>query len=567
MTVLGLATMENAAAALFRDGRLVAAAAEERFSRRKHHYGFPAQAIRWVLREAEVHACDLDSIGVSWKPWVLGRRLLRTLSGVLDPARFTSRVLRGGSLVDDYAALLRVRSLVARAADDGTRCRGRLAYVDHHLSHAASSFLLSPFEEAAILTADGTGEDTTAMLAVGRGGRITRLDRVCLPHSLGHAYASMTGFLGFRMNCDEGKVMGLAPYGDRSRYGDFYRRVLRPVNGSFRIDPHLLDYHLALRGTFPVPLLNELGAPRAAGEPLEQRHADIAAGLQEALESVLLAIARRLRRETGLRQLCLAGGVALNCSANGRLAAESGFDDLFLQPAASDDGSSLGAGLLAACDLGDPPRAMLMEHAAWGPAYSAEECYSALIERGVPFTEPASLPAACAALLARQRILGWFQGRMEFGPRALGQRSILADPRGAEMKDIVNARIKHREAFRPFGPSLPQEVAADWLEPGTPSPFMLVAHRVRSDRVARIPAVTHVDGSARPQTVSRALQPLYHELLTAFGRTTGVPVLLNTSFNVQGEPIVCTPQDAVACFVATGLDALAIGPYLAVRPV
>ncbi len=443
---------------------------------------------------------------------------------------------------------------------------GEVFFIKHHLSHAASAFLASPYDQAAILTADSVGEWATATWGQGRGSEITLRAEQRFPHSLGLLYTALTTYLGYEAHGGEGKVMGLAGLGE-PRLVEQLRQVVHVLpDGSFRVDPRYLDVP-AGRRMYSRRLVRLLGPPRAPGEEVSQRHRDVAASLQQLTEEILVAMARHVHAQTGLPRLCLAGGVFLNCVANARLLEQTPFEEIFVPPATGDCGGAVGAALYVHCALKGLPRQPQPELAYLGPAFSEEEIRTALVNRGLPFArlEEEALLRATVQLLEAQQVVGWFQGRMEIGPRALGNRSILADPRQAAMKDAVNARVKHREAFRPFAPAVLQEQAAAYFELRQPSPYMLLSPRVRPARRAEIPAVTHVDGSARVQTVSAQGNPLFYRLLQAFAASTGVPVLLNTSFNRNGEPIVCTPQDAAAAFAETEMDALVIGPFLVRR--
>jgi carbamoyltransferase len=445
--------------------------------------------------------------------------------------------------------------------------RYRPVFLDHHLCHAASTFLVSPFERAAILIVDGASEAHTTTLAVGEGQRIRVLQRTPLPHSLGQFYAAMTAYLGFTPDQDEYIVMGLAAYGE-PRFAEALRRQvldLRPA-GQFRLNTELLDFHLARVGIFSPELIRLLGPPRKPGEEIQQRHRDVAASAQLVLEETLLHLARHLKQLTGADHLCLAGGVAYNCVANSRLRAEAGFAQAFVQPAAGDAGAALGAALWLTSRRGGLAQREVMEHAYLGPAFTESECRQSLEGAGLAWQklDDGPLCERVAEELANGRLVLWFQGRMEWGPRALGHRSLLADPRREDMRELINAKVKFREPFRPFAPSVLEERAADYFEVSGPSPFMLFTCNVRPSAKGVLPAVTHVDGTARIHTVDRRSNPKFRALLEAFGRKTGMPVLLNTSFNVQ-EPIVCTPDDAVQCFLRTQVDWLVLGNLLVGR--
>jgi carbamoyltransferase len=566
MYLLGLTTFHDAAAVLVEDGTPVAAVEEERLTRRRHESCFPGNAVRYCLEAAGVPLEAVGCVAVYWRPWFVGRGLHVARSLLNSPSRFRARARQGMENVEHYRRLIGVRRELQHAAGVSGRARFTLRYVDHHLSHAASTFLASPFHEAAILTLDGSGETTASLMAQGSGTRIRSLRRIRLPHSLGHLYATITRFLGFRKNWDEGKVMALASYGDPTRFEKTFARIVSLTEeGGYRIDSSTVDQYGSRWGEWPDRLIADLGAPRRPDDPLDERHSDIAAALQDALERTALHMTRHLAKVSRSRKLCLAGGVALNCSMNGRLLSESPFDEVFVQPAANDAGASLGAALHEYWRGRTGERSYVMEHAYLGPAFTQEQSRHALERFGCRWTRPADICASCAELLARGRIVGWFQGSMEFGPRALGHRSILGDPRDPSLPARLNREVKHREEFRPFAPSVLEERAGDYFDRKQPSPFMLMVHQVRPEKRAVVPAITHVDGSARVQTVSRANGGIYRRLIEAFDRITGIPMVLNTSFNDRGEPIVCSPEEAIQCFRGTRLDALVLGDFLVER--
>ncbi|MBN2492124.1 MAG: hypothetical protein JXQ29_14855 [Planctomycetes bacterium] len=555
MNVLGFNATHDAGCVLLRDGAVALALEEERFSRRKHHYGFPARSLRVAVDVQGLGFADVDAAAFYWNPyrgllrfgWHFLRSLPRSLAYLrMQPGIFWDFVRMEGRLRREFGF------------------RGRFRFVDHHLAHAASAFYPSVFERAAILTVDGTGEWTTTWLGVGEGTRLVALRALGYPHSLGKLYEAITQFLGFRVNGGEGKVMGLAPYGE-PRFHREFARLLRPAaDGFFRLDMRYFRYQHGHPIRYSRALTALLGPPRPPESEILDRHRDVAATLQAVVEERMLALADTLRRLAGSDRLCLAGGVALNCVANGRLLRESGFREIFVQPAAHDAGAGFGAALVVAAEAGDEVRRP-MRHAALGLEHDAAACRRALEEAGLEVLRPADLAGAVADLLARGRIVGWFQGRAEYGPRALGSRSILADPRRAEMKDVLNAKVKRREPFRPFAPAVLHEAAGEFfagLGGAVESPFMLLAFPVVKAKRPVVPAITHVDGSARVQTVRAEVQPLFHALIAAFARRTGVPVLLNTSFNRRGEPIVERPAEAIDVYLGSEMDALALGPYL-----
>jgi carbamoyltransferase len=557
--VLGINNMHDASAALVIDGQPVAAAEEERFTRQKHQLGFPALAIEYTLREAGISIADVDVVAASWRPWVLSTRFaaaLRALPSSLDA--FRAKAQRGvGQMGREWRELFVLRSLIEKRLGAG---RFKLQYVDHHLGHAASAFYPSPFERAAVLTVDGAGEADTTTFGVAEDARIRKLSSIKLPHSLGQFYAAITAFLGFRVQSDEYKVMGLAAYGEPV-YADFLREkvlVSRP-NGRFMLDPNFIDYHLARNGMFRDSTLAVLGRNRLPDEELTQRHMDVARSAQVAVEEIIFDLANHLHAQTGLPDLCLAGGVALNSVANGKLFEKTPFERIFAQPAAGDAGAALGAALHVHHSRVGGEGRYRMRNAYLGPSFSLEECKKVLAKAGLSFEELPEevLCERTADALAEGRLVFWFQGRMEWGPRALGNRSLLADPRRADMQETINQKVKKRETFRPFAPSLLADRSGDYFGRSIDSPFMIFTLPVVAERRGQIPAVVHVDGTARPQTVTRSENPRYWRLIRCFEEKTGVPVLLNTSFNVQ-EPIVCTPTDAVSCFLGTDVEHLVL---------
>lgn len=559
MIVVGFNATHDGAAVLVRDGAVVAAVEEERFSREKHHHGFPAESLRFVTKAAGVDWKDVDAAAFYWNPWRgtlrFGWHFLKSMPRSLQYLRMQPGI---------FSDFVRMKGTLGRAVD----FRGAFHFVDHHLGHAASAFYPSPFDRAAVLTVDGTGEWTTTWLGVGEGDRLHPLRSIGYPHSLGKLYEALTQYLGFRVNSGEGKVMGLASYGE-PRFRDAFAKLIRPTNGGgFRLDMRYFQYQFGAPIKYAPALVDLLGPAREPESELDDRHRDIAATLQAITEERLLALADELHRLTGERRLCLAGGVALNCVANGRLLRESPFHEIWVQPAAHDSGAGLGAALVVAQKAGDDVRKE-MRTAALGTAFDDDHCREAVRAAGVRWSEPPSIVDAVAETLAGGAIVGWFQGRAEFGPRALGHRSILADPRPKDMKDRLNARVKHREGFRPFAPAVLLESAGAYFDGcggTTTSPFMLKAFPVVESKRALIPAVTHVDGTARVQTVDRADSPLFHALIRAFASRTGVPVLVNTSFNRRGEPIVETPAQALTVFLESEMDAVAIGPCWVTKP-
>ncbi len=563
--VLGLsAYYHDSAACLLRDGRIVAAAQEERFTRRRHDAAFPSRAVAWCLAEAGIDIGRVDRVCFYDKPVAKFARIVETHAAVAP------RGLR--SFLTAMPVWLGQKLWTAREVERALGYDGDVLFTEHHVAHAASAFFPSPFDEAAVLTLDGVGEWATTSAGVGRGASLALHRELRFPHSLGLLYSAFTYHAGFRVNSGEYKLMGLAPYG-APRYRERILAELMDLkpDGTFRLDLSYFDYVAGLRMT--SRRFDRLfdGPARAPESPITQREKDLAASVQSVTEEVVLRLCADLHRRTGLTDLCLAGGVALNCVANGKVVgARTGFRRLWVQPAAGDAGGALGAALAAWHGYLARPRAVRAGHdsmrgALLGPRYDDEAIGDMLRALGAPAErlDEDALVDRAAALLAGGAVVGWFHGRMEFGPRALGARSILGDPRDPSMQRVMNLKIKQRESFRPFAPAVLAERASEWFELDAPSPYMLVTARVRRDpsRPA-IPAVTHVDGSARVQTVDREAMPRFHALLSRFAEKTGCPVLVNTSFNVRGEPIVCTPREAYACFMRTGIDHLVLEGHL-----
>jgi carbamoyltransferase len=585
LRILGISAFyHDSAAALIEDGRIVAAAQEERFSRKKHDSRFPVHAVRYCLAEGGIGLGKVDHVVFYDKPFLKFERLLETYLA------FAPRGIKSFSMsiplwLREKLFLKNLLYKDLRKIDGDGGWNEQLLFSEHHLSHAASAFFPSPFEEAVVLTMDGVGEWATTSAAIGRGNSLEVFKEIHFPHSLGLLYSALTYYTGFKVNSGEYKVMGLAPYGE-PKYADKIFKHLMDVkaDGSFRLDQSYFNYCTGL--TMTNGKFDELfgGPPRKPDQLLTQRHMDLAASIQAVTEEVVLRLVRSLRKETGIRNLCLAGGVALNCVANGKVLRDGHFDQIYIQPAAGDAGGALGAALVGYhMQLGQKRHVNgdAMRGSYLGPVYSQSDIEARLKRCGAKFEVlgDTDLVTTCAEDLSQGKALGWFQGRMEFGPRALGNRSILGDARSPTMQKMLNLKVKYRESFRPFAPSVLRERVSDWFELDGDSPYMLlVADVVESRRremtaeekqlfgidklnVPRsdIPAVTHVDYSARIQTVHADTNPRYHALLSEFERKTGCPVLVNTSFNVRGEPIVCVPEDAFRCFMGTELDVLAVG--------
>ena len=572
MYILGInAYHGGASACLIEDGRLVAAAEEERFTRVKYWAGFPVKAIEFVLSEAGINARDLDHVGISIDPKanlmqkaLFAFRNRPTLGFVRDRL---SHSLKTGTLKTEFAEHLGL---------DAKDLKAQFHNVEHHRAHMASAFFVSPHERAAILSVDGAGDFVTTMWGTGQGNKLHVMDEILFPHSLGIFYTAVTQWLGFPKYGDEGKTMGLAPYGDPAPFMDAMRRMVRlQSDGTFELDLDYFVHHAegadmswaggepTLGMLFSSKMVDLLGEPRVPRSEITQRHMDIAASMQEMLEEAEFALVRKLQRDTGETTLCMAGGVALNSAFNGKVLPQTDFTEIFIQPAAGDAGTALGVCYYIYHQLLDQPRTYVMNDAYTGPQFDNATIEAALKRYNVAYQtlDESALVARAAEIVASGNVLGWFQGRMEWGPRALGNRSIIADPRRDDMKDILNARIKHREKFRPFAPSVLLEATGDYFDQSYPDPFMIKVYNVLPEKREEIPAVTHVDGTGRLQTVERQHAPLYWSLIHAFGEKTGTPVVLNTSFN-ENEPIVCTPDEAIDCFLRTKMDALAVGNFL-----
>ncbi len=561
----------NSAAAILRDGEIVAFAEEERFNRIKTSPGvMPIASILYCLEEARIGFDELDGIGFGWDSPHYAETMPAFYDGLRE--RYPDPDPTYNALYEQ-ALLVKMNPEYVRAdLCQGLALRGhrldpnRIRFLPHHLCHAASTYFASGFEDAAVVTVDGSGEESTTHLWNARGHVIDEIERFLLPHSLGGYYATFTEFLGFRANRDEGKLMGLAAFGE---YSESLQRKLDQVltydeaSGRFEVNPYMR--HVGKRSygrRFTDAMVDLFGSPRLSHQRLEDEHRDLAFNVQYRLEAVMKALTKRALASSGSRNLCLAGGVAMNCKMNGALAGLDGVDRIFVQPASSDNGIALGAAYLLAREAGVETFAP-MRHAYYGPAYSDAQIENALRESKLAYRKSADTTEEVADALANGKIVGWFQGRMEFGARALGGRSILANPLIENMRDKINAEVKHREGWRPFCPSILAERYYTYFEKTcATSDYMILAFPVREEYQELIPAAVHVDGTARPQAVHRDTNPRYHALIEAFAERTGHPVLINTSFNVQGEPVVCTPQDALRCFGGTGIDLLVMNDFI-----
>jgi len=591
MYILGISCyFHDAAATLIKDGVVVAAAEEERFSRIKHDYEFPENAINFCLNLEGIEAHDLEYVMFFEKPFVKFERLLLCTMQTFP----RSMKLFREAMITWLGDKLWIKHLLQNKLGVDS---SKILFSEHHLSHAASSFYCSPFNEAAILTVDGVGEWTTATLGIGRGTDIKLLKEIKFPHSLGLLYSAFTAFLGFEVNEGEYKVMGMAPFGDPKYVDQVYEVVNVDDEGGFELDMDYFSFHYSSEKTFNKKFEKLFGEPRdtkanfftdASGYPSyfgdkpsnydeiakrNQYYADIAASIQVVTEQIMVKMANHAYKETGLKHLCMAGGVALNSVANRKILSQTPFEDIYIQPAAGDGGASTGAALYGYHGILGKPRGFVMEHAYWGEEHSPADTQKFLKENNIPYElieNEEKLIERVVDSIEEGKVIGWHQGRFEWGPRALGNRSILADPRSTEMKDIVNVKIKFREPFRPFAPSVLEDRAGEYFdldepERHYPARFMLYVTNVHEDKREILPAITHVDGTGRLQTVRKELNPKYYKLIEAFGDATGVPVLLNTSFNLKGEPVVNTPAEAFSSFSASGMDLLVLGNYLVTK--
>jgi carbamoyltransferase len=568
----------DASAAFIADGQLVAAAEEERFNRIKHSAGFPTEALRYVINASGALPREAKTLAVARNPWA--RFFQKAWHGLRMPANAASRLRARSSFASIENTVAGVLGIDGPAVE--------VHRVEHHKAHLASSFFVSPFDEAALFSVDGLGDFASTMWGVGRGNSIETLGAVAFPHSLGLAYTALTQYLGFPKYGDEYKVMGLASYGEPEYLALMREIVLAPDRDliGFELSREFFTHHR--RGVKTVwesgePMVGRLysdeavrrlGPARAPDDAIDARHQNIAASMQARLDEVVLDCLRTLQRKTGLRKLCLAGGVAFNCVTNGQIVEQTGFDEVYIQSAAGDAGLAIGAAMYVWHQVLGNPRSFVMEHSNWGPEFGESEICAAIHERAVELARSGCrvrkvenedhLYRLTAAEIARGGVVGWFQGRMEWGPRALGNRSILCDPRRAQMRDILNLKIKRREPFRPFAPSILEEATGDYFTQSHPSPFMLMTYDVRAERRCQIPATTHVDGTGRLQTVNPRQNPRFYKLIREFARQTRVPVLLNTSFN-ENEPMVCHPREALDCFLRTRMDLLVLGDFVIQR--
>ncbi len=583
MNILGISAFyHDSAACLVRDGEIVAAAQEERFSRKKHDYSFPTNAINFCLDYAGINGCELDYVAFYEKPFLKFERILETYLAYAP--------LGIKSFLKAMPLWIKKKLWLKDLIKEELGYSGKIIFPEHHESHAASAFFPSPFQEAAFITMDGVGEWTTTSFGVGKDNRIQIIADIYFPHSLGLLYSAFTYYIGFRVNSGEYKVMGLAPYGEPKYKNLIYDYLIDAKDdGSFRMNMDYFDYCAGL--TMTNTKFNKLfgGPPRKPESQLTQKEMDLARSVQEVIEEVILKMAKHVKQETGMRNLCLAGGVALNCVANGKLLSTGLFDDIWIQPGASDAGGAIGAALFTWHQyLGNwrrvDERHDSMKGSYLGPEFENGKIEDFLLKNNYPYQKlsDGELPEKIADLIDGENVIGWFQGRMEFGPRALGMRSIIGDARSPKMQKTMNLKIKYRESFRPFAPSILAEEISNYFEIDRQSPYMLLVADVKKEKQiemtneqrnyfgldklnvvrSEIPAITHVDYSARIQSVHRDTNPRYHRMISVFNKKYGCPIIVNTSFNVRGEPIVCTPEDAYLCFMRTGMDYLIIGNYL-----
>jgi len=556
MNILGISCFyHDSAACLVKDGKIIAAASEERFNRQKNSSNFPIQAINFCLQAGGLTINDIDYLGFYEKPFL---KFYRVILDHLWAYPFSFK-----NFLDTVPHWLQDRLIMPLIFKKEIGFEGEIIFIKHHLSHAASTFLVSPFEEAVILTADAVGEWTTMSYGIGKGNRIKILKEIHYPDSLGLLYTAVTTYLGFEALEGEGKVMGLAGYG-KPKFLDNFKQIVHVYpDGSFRINQRFFGFNKGSR-MYSKRFVKLFGKERKVGEEIEERHCDIAASLQRFTEDTLIGISRKLHKDFDINKLCLAGGLFLNCVANGRIMEETPFKEVFIQPAAGDSGGALGVASYIYNTLLGNPRNYVMIDAYLGPEFSNSQIRKILINQSLNFKELTddSLIKYAAQEIFQDKIIGWFQGSMEFGPRALGNRSILANPCNPDMKDILNSKVKSRESFRPYAPAVLEERVHDFFLAKQFSPFMLLAAQVRKDKEKIIPAVTHIDGTARVQTVSKKVNPKFWNLIKEFENITGIPLVINTSFNLKGEPIVCSPSDALNVFLKSKMDILVLGNFV-----
>jgi carbamoyltransferase len=575
MNILGInAYHGDAAAALVQNGQLIAAVEEERFNRIKHWAGFPSESIRWCLSEGEIRAEQIDHVAISFSPRANFTQRLKfvarnrpSIRAILDRLRRQGKTL---ALEDQFAKAVGLQR---------SQINAKFHRIEHHQTHVAAGFLISPFDKAAVLSVDGMGDFTSTLTALCERNSWEELDRVYYPHSIGFLYTSITMYLGFPYYGDEYKVMGLAPYGE-PEFADFFRKLIYPKGDTFELNLDYFTHHRhgiqmswnngapTITPFFSRKLEDDLGMRRPKDQPMTRRHENIAKSLQVVTEEIIVHLLNSLHRKTAIENICMTGGVAMNSVANGKITSQTPFKNVYIPAGAADNGTSFGSAFYVWNHVLGQPRSFVQNHAYWGCHSDDGQCKEAIQKAGIPFEvlSQKELVDQTTDLMIDGKVVGWFQGKMEFGARALGNRSLLADPRRTDMRDIINLRIKFREKFRPFAPSILEEHVGDWFEVNEPTPYMEKVFPIRTECRNRIPAVTHVDGSGRLQTVSRKTNPLYHALITRFYEKTGVPIVLNTSLN-ENEPVVRTPAEAISCFLRTDMDALVLGHCLINRHV
>jgi len=559
MLILGIhAFAHDSAACIISDDGIIAAAEEERFNRKKHTTAFPHQAIDYCLNCAGATLQDVDYVGFGWKPWLgFGKRVGNLIKNLPDSLKHKS------VHVPKWLNILKAKNYLNNGLDiTHQKTKYKFHYVDHHLCHFYTAYYLSPFDKALVLTVDAAGEWKTATFGWANGDNYDVKKVINYPDSVGFFYSAITQYLGFKALSGEGKVMGLAPYGEPEYYDDCAKIARLKDNGDLSLDLQYFRHQLGDNVWFSDKMNELWGQPRDPESELTDKYTNIAASLQKRSEDIVISYIEKLLESNPVNNLCLAGGVALNGCINGQIIKRTPIEHVYVHSAANDAGPALGAALYIYHHVLKNPKKFVLDHAYLGPEFTQSKLKKAAEASGLNFEEHKNIVQHAAKLLAEGKILGWFQGRMEWGPRALGNRSILANPRLAEMKDILNARVKHREGFRPFAPSILVEKTGQYFDISQPVPFMTVVSDVLPEKRDEVPAITHVDGTARLQTVSRTANPIYWELISEFEKLTGTPIILNTSFNVRGEPIVCTPEDAVRCFNSTDMDFLVLGNYL-----
>lgn len=565
MYILGISCYyHDAAAALLHDGKIIAAAEEERFTRKKHDQSFPVHAIQFCLEKAQITSNQISCIAFYEKPILKFERLLMQHIAKFPFSYWSFYKAMPNWIVEKLRVPTTIRKKLKYSKN---KCEGEILFIEHHMAHAASSYLVSPYDEAAILTIDGVGEWTTTACGYAKNNEITLSKKIDFPHSLGLLYSAVTAYLGFKVNNDEYKVMGLAPYGKPLYYEQMKKLIDVKEDGSYALDISYFTYHYKLK-SISRKFIDEFGPSRKPWAQLEQRHKDIAASVQKLTEAVIFQILNYLYKETKCPNLCIAGGVALNSVANGKITKNTPFKNIFIQPAASDAGTALGAALYVWHTVLGNKREYVQTTSYFGPSFTAQEVKHFLDENSIIYTEynEKEIPKKTAELINQNHVIGWFQGAMEWGPRALGNRSIISNAAHPEMKDILNAKVKHREMFRPFAPVVLQEKVHEWFEiDKDEESFMLFVYPFKEEKRKFVPSVVHVDGSGRLQTINKEQNLKYYSIIKEYEKLTGIPIIINTSFNIRGEPIVCTPQQAYRCMMGTGIDYLVMDNFIIAR--